>query len=102
MLPSCLIKLYGEMSVVDAVWFLSEGRGTLVQASCLAIIGCMYSLKMWAGRRGFALTTQTSCPLRHSGMDTTEMWYRKAQSEEAESILSEIHLQLRFMLCIWV
>lgn len=33
------------------LWFLSGGRGALVQASPL-VISCTYSLKMWAGRRG--------------------------------------------------
>ena len=33
------------------LWFLSGGRGALVQASAL-VISCTYSLKMWAGRRG--------------------------------------------------
>lgn len=104
-LPAGVIKLCGEMSLVDSLWFLSEGRGALVQSSHLA----MNQLHIQVWRCGLAgeglLWPQTSCPLHHSRMDTTEMWYRKSTVEEPESTRSEMCLQCRFMLfwlCIYL
>lgn len=57
----------------------------------------MCSLRVGASRPGLALTTQASCPLHQPGWTLLSCGKEK-QSEESEFILSERHLQHRFML----